>query len=149
MGMKIIHIGVIDKILISYPATHVLNYLWDIKNLADYEPKVDRILLNATKNTYEVTHGHFAGIPWKGNFSYKKTDDGFISEILNRPLGIFVKGGFQVKEKQGATEVQHFESYNFPIWALPAKPLIRMYLKWAMKKELRNISNGVAHSISS
>lgn len=135
--------SVIGKIGVSLPAEKVLAVVWDLNNVALYEPKVDAVQIEpeaGKKGTYSV-EGHFGGIPWGGVFSYDLNGRGFHSEMIQGPSGVRFNGGFVVApERQDQSTITHYERYQFPPWLSPLVPIIRLYLVWAMRKELRNLA---------
>ncbi|MGH7494543.1 MAG: SRPBCC family protein [bacterium] len=136
-------ISVTDSIALDLPAEDALAVLWDIQTLKLYDPKVDSAWVKPEtekKGTYSVT-GRFAGKLWRGEFSYELNDHGFHSEMIQGPQGIKVNGGFVVKaEHRDRCRITHYEHYKFPYWMSPLALLARLYLYWAMKKELRDLA---------
>src|SRR5438105_3156589 len=120
-------INVLDKIEVPHPLSKVLSYLWEIQNLAEYEPKVSSVTVSpksSKEGTYKA-RGFFAGIPWRGEFSYILREDGYFSQMLSKSYGVFVQGGFEVKATDKETsEVIHYENYKFPFWMMPLSPFI-------------------------
>ena len=96
-----------------------------------------------------MVRGHFAGLPWRREFAYFLNDDGFYSRDADRSgTDVTVQGGFIV-QSTGDDECTliHYEVYNLSPWFVPLKPLIRAYLKWSMRKELRDIRTAVMHGV--
>ncbi|MCI0694246.1 hypothetical protein L0337_19845 [candidate division KSB1 bacterium] len=141
-------ISATDCIVLDLPAEKALAVLWDIKSLELYEPKVDSAQVRPEterKGIYSAK-GHFAGIPWRGEFSYELNDHGFHSEMIRGPMRIEVNGGFIVNsEGPDSCLITHYEHYRFPYWISPLTLLARPYLHWAMRKELRELA-GTIHS---
>lgn len=131
------------KISIDVHAEQALAVLWDIQNLQFYEPKVDSAQVEPetqTNGTY-IVQGRFAGMRWRGKFSYEINDRGFHSEMLQGPSGVQVHGGFVVQaEDSHSCQITHYENYQLPYWMSPLALLIRLYMFWAMKKELRDLA---------
>ncbi|MGH7598819.1 MAG: hypothetical protein ACREOI_20895 [bacterium] len=144
------YVSMTDSIALKLPAEEALAVLWDIQALELYEPKVDSARVKPEtekKGTYSVT-GRFAGKLWRGEFSYELNDHGFHSEMIQGPQGIKVNGGFVVKaEHRDRCRITHYEHYEFPHWMSPLALLARLYLYWAMKKELREVAK-LIHSKS-
>lgn len=139
----------LEKIELPCPTSQVLDYICNIHNLGRYEPKVDllKVLPFSNGKGRYLARGKFAGVPWRGEFSYRLKKDGFHSESLSKPYWVSVEAGFVVKSRKAeSSELTHYENYLFPIWALPYSALIKIYLKWAMRKELRNIRNAIVPS---
>ncbi len=136
-------ISITGRVPIDLPAENALAVLWDIKTLELYEPKVSSVQVQPAmgkKGTYSTT-GRFAGIAWEGEFSYELNNYGFHSEMITGPMGIKVDGGFIIKsEGSERCLITHYETYHFPRVFIPLVPLIRIYLYWAMKKELRDLA---------
>ncbi|MGZ3696548.1 MAG: SRPBCC family protein [Bdellovibrionota bacterium] len=131
-----------DTRTIALPEQTLLNFLHDIGNIARYEPKVDEATvdpIDRRHGSYQV-RGRFAGMPWKGAFSYTLRGDGFHSEVLAPVSGVRVDGGFRVKAlEDGTCELHHWENYRLPFVAAPFLPFLRLYLKRALKEELQAI----------
>jgi len=131
------------SIALDLPAEKALAVLWDIKSLELYEPKVDSAQVRPEterKGTYSAT-GHFARWHWRGEFSYELNDHGFHSKMIRGPRGFSVKGGFIVQSgNANSCCITHYEHYEFPYWMSPFALLARLYLYWAMKKELRDLA---------
>jgi hypothetical protein len=134
---------VTDSIPLNLPAEQALAILWDVKNLSLYEPKVDAMQVKPEteeRGTYAIM-GRFAGLPWRGIFSYVLNPRGFHSELLEGPSGVKMNGGFVVTPGHaGQCLITHYERYQFTSWLALLAPLIRLYLTWAIKKELRGLA---------
>jgi len=141
-------VSVTDSIALDVSAEDALAVLWDIQSLSLYEPKVDSAWIKPEtdkKGTYSVT-GRFAGWLWRGKFSYELNDHGFHSEMIQGTRGIKVNGGFVVKaERRDRCRITHYEHYEFPRWM---SPLARLYLHWAMKKELHDLAEIIHNQVS-
>jgi hypothetical protein len=136
-------VTVTDSITLDLPAERALAVLWDVNNLSLYEPKVDAIRVKPQtegRGTYAV-RGRFVGLPWRGVFSYALNPRGFRSELLKGPSGVRVNGGFVVSSRRpGQCLVTHYERYQFSSWVSVLVPLLRPYLTWAIRKELRGLA---------
>ena len=145
-------IRVIGKVRIGSSREKALAVLWDLSNLARYEPKVNSVRVRPEQEqegTY-CSRGLFAGLPWEALFSYRLKKNGFHSEMMCGPPGVEVSGGFVVSP--GPSEgcfITHYETYRFPPWLAPMMPLVRLYLAGAMKRELRNLAKFIAAPFSS
>ena len=120
-----------------------LAVVWDIKTIEISELKADKVEVHMEtdrKGTYEVW-GHFAGVPWKNTFAFALNDQGFHSHEVNPPAGgPLISGGFVVQETgPQKCKIFHYEDYKLPWRYVPLKPLIFLYLKWSMWKELRTM----------
>ena len=140
-------ISVVSTIEIEAPRSDVLSIIWDIKGIEKFEVKADRVEvspLNPRKGTYKV-HGRFAGVPWRREFAYFLNDDGFYSRDAHQTAEhVTVQGGFIVQElRPSRSVIIHYEMYYISPWFLPLRPVITAYLKWSMRKELRDIRDAV------
>lgn len=136
---------IVERMPVPLPRRRVLSYLWDMEHLADYEPKVDAVTVSpsGSRAGAYLARGRFAGIPWRGRFSYTLTEGGFHSEMLSGPVK--VRGGFAVRAlAEDSCEVTHSEEYELPIWARPLAPLLKAYLRSSLKQELANVGRGAA-----
>ena len=139
------HLQVKKQILVPCPAPKALDFLQNIAKIEHYEPKLSKATVypqTDTLGSYD-THGYFAGLPWKGKFSYQLTASGFYSEMLEGPVpGLKVSGGFEVGPVgPDLCLVTHFERYEYRKWplVLPLAPMIGLYLSMAMNQELKDI----------
>ena len=137
----------VSTIAIHAPKSEILPVVNDIRSIERFEVKADRVNvqpIDGRKGTYKV-RGHFAGVPWRREFAYFLNDDGFYSRDAH-PSGpeVTVQGGFIV-QATGDDECTliHYEMYRLLPWLVPLKPLIRAYLKWSMRRELRDIRTAV------
>jgi hypothetical protein len=123
----------------------VLPAVWEIKNIERCEVKADVVEVTKetdTRGSYRV-RGHFAGVPWKGRFFYELHPTGFHSTNAPHPSkGTTISGGFVV-ERVGdeACVVTHYEQYRLPVYFRPLRLPVRLYLRWSMRKELRDLEN--------
>ncbi len=121
----------------------VLPFIWDIQNIERCEVKADRVLVRPAgtgRGSYDV-RGRFAGFPWKGRFEYELDDRGFHSRTADVPRSeAKVEGGFVVTPlgEDGSTVI-HYEQYVLVWWLAPFAPLVRTYLRWSMRRELRDL----------
>jgi hypothetical protein len=143
---NIVIISVTRSLQIACPVNTLLEVIWDIRNLARYEPKVisARVQPQTEKTGTYSAWGFFGIIPWKGRFSYVLTENGFSSEMLNAPfMSLKVKGGFFVAAAGDAhnhSHITHCEVYQIPRWMKCFSPLLRKYIHWSMGRELNNIA---------
>ena len=143
-------LAAVSTITIDAPKEAVLPIVWDIKGIEKFEVKADAVNvfpINNKDGTYKVT-GHFAGLPWRREFAYFRSPDGFYSRDAH-PSGpnVTVQGGFIV-QATGAYEstIIHYEMYYLSAWFVPFKPFIAAYLKWSMRKELNDMKEAVLQS---
>lgn len=121
--------------------------VWNIKNIERTEVKADVVEVTprgAMHGTYKV-HGRFAGVPWHGEFAYELNDTGFHSRNAGvDPNRATIEGGFAVTPTAGGCTVIHYEQYVLPRSVRPLRPLISIYLRWSMRRELRDLERLVA-----
>ena len=137
------HVNVVGAITIPVPKRELVDLLWDIKRIPDFDLKADRVEVKPQTDTtgfYRVW-GRFAGIPWSRDFQYFLNDDGFYLRESD-PSGPepAIHGGFMV-QAVGPDEstVIHYEQYWFARRLVPLRPFIVAYLNWSVRKELKKI----------
>ncbi|MBI3543944.1 MAG: SRPBCC family protein [Deltaproteobacteria bacterium] len=129
---------------ISVPVTEAkaLDFLWNLNNLAKYEPKVTSAKATAATaktGSYRV-RGFFAGVPWGGRFDFTLNERGFTSESTKLPFGLKVSGGFVVQaETKKRCLISHHEEYELPRLLSPLAPFLKVYLEAAIRREMRNV----------
>ncbi|HEX2913205.1 MAG TPA: hypothetical protein VH186_20550 [Chloroflexia bacterium] len=134
-------IAVASSIIVPCQKEAALAAAWEIKNIEYCEVKAYSVEVhpeNDKTGTYNV-FGRFAGVPWRNTFRYVLHDRGFHSlEASPPPEGSRIHGGFFVEPfGENDSLVIHYEQYVLPARYLLLKPLILLYLKWSMGKELR------------
>jgi hypothetical protein len=126
----------------SHPRDETLTAIWQIKNIERTEVKADAVdvsPISPSSGTYKVT-GRFAGVPWNGEFAYELNDGGFHSRNANVPPSeATIEGGFVVTPTADGCTVIHYEQYVLARPLRPLKFLIRAYLRWTMRRELRDL----------
>jgi hypothetical protein len=140
--------------LIEVPCSQedALAAIWAIQDIYKTEVKVDTVQMipqTDRTGTYKA-RGRAAFIPWHNEFFYTLHDHGFHSvEAYPPPSGPRIHGGFSVVST-GAQDclILHYEQYSVPHWAVPLTPLIAWYLRWSMKKELRDLRALILHRSS-
>lgn len=141
-------VSVVSKLVIPAPAERVRTAVWDIKNIERCEVKAD--VVNVTKRTPVVgsytVRGHFAGLPWRGEFFYELNPKGFHSKNAPRPgRGSTIEGGFVVEPiTDNECLVVHYEDYRLPAYFRPLRVAIEVYLRWSMRRELDDLERLVA-----
>lgn len=121
----------------------VLPAVWEIQNIERCEVKADVVEVTKetdTRGSYRV-RGRFAGVPWRGQFFYELNPQGFHSTNAPHPRkGTTISGGFVVEPVDDhECVVTHYEQYRLPIYFRPLRAPIAWYLKWSMRKELRDL----------
>jgi hypothetical protein len=121
--------------------------IWEIKNIERTEVKADVVAVSpesSANGTYWV-RGRFAGVPWRGEFAYFLNDAGFHSRNADRPADeATIEGGFVVTPLADGCTVIHYEQYVLARWLAPLKHVIRLYLRWSMSRELRDLERLIA-----
>jgi hypothetical protein len=143
VGLMSSVILITDNISLEVPVEQALAVIQDLNRLAQYEPKVEAVYIRPKANTdgTYTARGHFAGLLWRGRFSYQLRPQGFHSEMISGPPGVQVSGGFVVRsEEQYRCCVTHYERYQLSWWLWPFAFLLRLYLMQAMKDELRTLA---------
>jgi len=140
-------ISAVSTIRIDATKAEVLAAVWDIKSIEKFEVKADSVEVHPAderKGTYNV-HGRFAGLPWRREFAYFLNEDGFYSRDARKSGAQYtVQGGFIVQPTSDREcTLIHYEMYYLSAWFLPVKPLISTYLKWSMRKELRDMKETI------
>lgn len=132
------------RILISAPKESVRLYLQDLKKMAEYEPKVDRIEASypQAESGFVEASGRFLGLPWRGAFKVEFTADGGCkSEMVRGPLARMV-WVFNLRPVSGGTVLTHEEHYLFPLPLRPLAYLLRGRIARRMDLELGAIKEG-------
>lgn len=132
-----------DEVLVEASGEQVLRVLKDLNCMAQYEPKVDflRVTPKLRAGGTYTARGHFAGLPWQGRFSYEIRPHGFHSEMVAGPPGVQVSGGFVVRsDKRDRSRIIHYEQYQLSWWLWPFVFPLRLYLKQAIRNELRAVA---------
>jgi hypothetical protein len=124
--------------------------IWEIKNIEVTEVKADTVVVSpetSRSGTYRV-RGRFAGVPWRGKFAYALNDAGFHSRNAGMPAEYAtIEGGFVVTPLAGGCTVIHYEQYVLPRWLAPLKHVLRLYLRWSMARELRDLERLIAMTL--
>ena len=136
-------VTVVEALELPCPPATVLPAVWDIKNVERCEVKADTVTVHARSaeaGSYDV-RGRFAGVPWHGRFDYELTPTGFHSHDADvPPAEATVEGGFVVTPLGGdGCTVIHYEQYVLARCLVPLRPLVRAYLHWSMRRELRDL----------
>jgi hypothetical protein len=134
---------VVSRRAMAVPPARARVAVWDIQNIERTEVKADTVTVtreSPTVGSYTV-RGHFAGVPWRGQFFYELNPNGFHSKNAPRPgKGSTIEGGFAVEDLGGdACVVMHYEQYRLPWYFRPLRLGIIAYLKASMRRELRDL----------
>ena len=132
------------------PPESALPAIWDIRSIERTEIKADQVRVHPTgerTGSYDV-RGRFAGVPWTGRFEYELDDRGFHSRNADVPRGdATVEGGFVLTPLgEDHSTVIHYEQYVLAAWLAPFAALVRWYLHWSMRRELRVLRSLILHS---
>ena len=130
-----------------YPRGDVLRAVWQIQNIERTEVKADAVQVSPDgprRGTYKV-RGRFARKRWDGEFAYDLNEGGFHSRDANVPTSeARIEGGFVVTPLANGCTVIHYEQYVLAPWLRPLKPIIGAYLRWSMRRELRDLEELIA-----
>jgi len=140
MGRRITALAALE---LPCPSEVALPAIWDIQSIERTEIKADRVRVHPTSartGSYDV-RGRFAGVPWTGRFEYQLDDRGFHSRTADVPRGeATVEGGFVLTPLgEDHSTVIHYEQYVLVPWLAPFAALVRGYLRWSMRRELRDL----------
>jgi hypothetical protein len=132
-------VSVTRTIEVPAPAGHVLGAVQNIKNIEHCEVKADAVTVfpDSDAHGWYAVRGHFAGVPWRGRFTYALNANGFHSHNEKRT----VEGGFRVEPlRDDHCVVAHYEEYVLARWLVPLRGAIRQYLRWSMSRELEDLA---------
>ena len=136
-------VAIIELCEVDCSQAAALAVIQDIRTIEQTEVKVDsvQVLPQTARTGIYKAHGSFAFVRWRNEFAYTLNEMGFHSvEAHPPPAGIRIHGGFVVVEAGPAScIILHYEQYELPRWAVPIKPVIGAYLRWTMKKEMRDL----------
>jgi hypothetical protein len=130
-----------------YAKADAVAAIWEIKNIERTEVKADVVAVSpeSSSNGTSRVRGRVAGVPWRGEFAYFLNDAGFHSRNADRPADeATIEGGFVVTPLADGCTVIHYEQYVLARWLVPLKHLIRLYLRWSMSRELRDLERLIA-----
>src|SRR5262245_24401763 len=140
-------ITVVSARELPFPRQHAVAAIRDIKNIERTEVKADAVVVSpetAERGTYRV-RGRFAGFPWRGPFAYVLHEGGFDSRNAGvPPEEATIEGGFIVTPLAGGCTVIHYEQYVLAPSLRPLRYAIRLYLRWSMVRELRDLERLIA-----
>jgi hypothetical protein len=134
-------LNVSKNILVSAPRDSVQKYLSDLREIAKYEPKVDKISV-APEGAEASASGRFLGLPWRGTFRFEMMKDGgYRGIMLQGPLKK-MDCRIILRPVTGGTIIEREENYDLPFLMRPLKPLIRRWLDHTLESELDFIKEG-------
>ncbi|MBI5630613.1 MAG: hypothetical protein HY921_06995 [Elusimicrobia bacterium] len=117
-------------VLISASREAVQQYLHDLRNIAEYERKVElvqEVSYPDSQNGFVSVTGRIMGLPWRGAFKMEFTrDGGYRTEMVRGPLSR-LSGGFHLRPVSGGTIVTYQEQVQLP-WLL--RPLGCILKRW-------------------
>ena len=139
-------LNVTRRILVSAPRDSVRKYLSDLREIANYEPKVSSIEIaepaEGVSGRDASAEGRFLGLPWRGTFRFEMTSDGGYH-------GVMVHGPLRRMEMRmvlrpviGGTVIEHDETYELPLLLRPLNAMIRRWLDKTLENELDFIKEG-------
>jgi hypothetical protein len=136
-------VTVVSRRVIPVPPARARAAVWEIQNIERTEVKADVVCVtkeSPTVGSYTV-RGHFAGIPWRGEFFYELNATGSHSTKAPKPgRGSTISGGFVVEEiSDDECLVVHYEQYRLPWYHRPLGPGIIAYLRYSLRRELRDL----------
>ncbi|UPT74745.1 MAG: SRPBCC family protein [Elusimicrobiota bacterium] len=124
------------RILISAPHESVRNYLADLGEIAQYEPKVDSFTLSPAGDGAAEAGGRFLGIPWRGTFRFEfRPDGGYRGVMVSGPLRR-MECRVMIRPVNGGTVLEHEEDYDLPLLLKPLRPLVKRWLDHTLETEL-------------
>lgn len=136
-------LNVSRKIMISAPRDSVQEYLRDLRQIADYEEKVDAVDLKPREDGALVdAQGRFLGLPWKGTFDVQYTrDGGYRGVMVEGPLKR-MECKMTLRPVTGGTLLEHGEEYELPLFLRPVSGFVRRWLDQTLEAELGCIKEG-------
>jgi hypothetical protein len=131
-------IAVTRRILISAPRESIRMYLQDIKNVAQYEQKVDAVEVTSQEadRVQALVSGKFLGLSWKGAFDVRLTGDGGYHAELTQGSIKRMACSFHLRAVKGGTVLTHEEQYHFSFLTRPVMRLFKGWLGQTMELEL-------------
>ena len=137
------HVNVVGAITIPLPKQELVEMLWDIKRIPDFDLKADRVEVRpeTDKTGFYRVWGRFAGVGWSRDFQYFLNDDGFyLREAQPSGPEPAIHGGFMVQAVTASeSTVIHYEQYWFARRLVPLRPFLVAYLNWSVREELKKI----------
>ncbi len=121
-------------------AMEVRRVLHAVAPLAEFEPKVDRVVVTPDSDvagSYQARGRMLGVVRWDARFSYSLRDDGFDSASVTDPCGVHVVGWFDLVDRaEGGCDVTHVEQYWLPAWVAWSAPFWRRFVASTMRREL-------------
>lgn len=133
-----------SRITISAPKEAVSRYLREIKNLPEYEPRIESAeVVSSGGDSSEVTAGgRFLGLAWRGPVRVSFTrDGGYRAESALGSLAR-LETTYLLHSVAGGTVLQHEEKFHFPFLVRPWMYLLQGAFVRAAEGELGFIKEG-------
>ncbi len=134
------------RILVSAPRDSVRKYLSDLREIANYETKVDSIEVappaEGVAGREASAEGRFFGLPWRGTFRFEMTQDGGYRGVMVRGPLRRMECRIILRSVAGGTVIEHDETYELPMILRPLDFLIRRWLDQTLENELDFIKEG-------
>jgi hypothetical protein len=152
-GVMMRRITAVAALELPCPPETALPAIWDIQSIERTERKADWVQVHPTSartGSYDV-RGRFAGVRWAGRFEYELDERGFHSRSADVPRGdATVEGGFVLTPLgEDRSTVIHYEQYVLAPWLVPLAALMLCYLRWSMRRELRELRSLILAGASS
>lgn len=126
--------------MISAPRESVRLYLQDIRNLSQYENKVESVEVAGENGRFTAqASGRFMGLPWKGAFNIRLNNDGgYVAELTEGSMRSMTSS-YSLRNVQGGTILRHDETYHFGFLLDPVLSFFRSAFSHSMDLELHVI----------
>jgi Polyketide cyclase / dehydrase and lipid transport len=131
------------RVLISAPRDSVRRYLSDLREIANYDPKVEEIALGPAPDGVGATaSGRFLGLPWSGTFRFETSPDGgYRGVMVSGPLR-GMESRVAVRSVVGGTIVESAETYDLPFPLKPLSFFLRSWLVSVLETKLSAVKEG-------
>ncbi len=147
--LKLVPLGRVEvESRINHNPTTVREYMSDLRNCDEHTPGLsdtEYTPRTATEGNYQTTMA-FAGLDYRADMEYRKTDNGVDFEgnwkLLQLPKfpSFYEEVSIQVKEHpDGGSLLNIKEDYQFPQFLKPTFPLVRYALKRILKKQHKDL----------
>ncbi len=133
-----------SRITISAPKETVSRYLRELKNIPDYEPRIEtaEVVSSSGEQSEVSAAGRFLGLAWKGNMKVTFTRDGGYQ--AESPLGSIARleAAYRIHSVSGGTVLTHEEKFHFPFLIRPFMFVLQGAFLRAAEDELGFIKEG-------